>query len=404
MTYAIYTTELMQANAHLMPWRTVLEVAAQWQAKACAVLILSGDRQSGDEVISGIRVAHVPRPKGAAESSRFCARLAAEGVGRLFFPIAPGSLYVRLVRQLGHARVALTWYYPGAWYTPGQVLRAATVMNRNALLPYALQALVPKRLWLRGLRALGARPVITMTPLTAGRLRAAGYPADRVLDIPPGRAPVARSGIPSEECAEIERAVSGSRFFLFFGPPNPIRGVYHLLEAFAQVSRTHRDARLVCLFRGDGNVDSTAVRERIAQLGFGDRLLAVWHSVGPADLDLLLKQCFAVLKPFVIVPSEIPLAVIETAEYGKPVVGFQGDGTGAFIAQFGVLAKHSDSGDLAGAMRRLLDDQTLYDERCQTARCVYAAHPGWEEVADRWARIGELSCSAERSVDSGSAT
>lgn len=388
MKLAIYTTELTQANAHLMPWRTVLEVAAQWQTQPGGALVLSGDRQTGDEVIAGIRVAHVLRPKGAAEAARFCARVAAEGVRRLYFPVAPGSLYAHLARLLGQAGIELTWYYPGAWYTPGQVLRAAAVMSRCALLPYFIQALIPKRVWLRGLRAAGERPLITMTPFTADRLRAAGYPSSRVVAIPPGRAPVVRSGEASADCLRIEQAVGGRRFFLFFGPPNPIRGVYHLLEAFERVSRTHPDVRLVCLFRGDGNVDSTAVRARIERMGLGDRLVAHWRSVGPADLDRLLKRCYAVLKPFVIVPSEIPLAVIETAEYGKPVIGFQGDGTGAFIGRFGLLARHGDSGALAAAMRRLLDESALYDERCQAARAVYAAHPDWREVAERWLRAG----------------
>lgn len=388
MKLAIYTTELTRANAHLMPWRTVLEVASQWQNMHGAVLVLSGDRQTGEEVIAGIRVAHVHRPKGEPEAAGFCARLVEEGVHGVYFPVAPGSLYMYLAQLLRRSGVSLTWYYPGAWYTHRQVLRAMRVMSLRKLLPYIYQALIPKRFWLARLKALGNYPMIAMTDYTADQLRAHGYPADRIFAIPPGKAPVAQRGEVSSACIHIEQAVGDARFFLFFGPPNPIRGVYHLLDAFSNVSRNHPDVKLVCLFRGDNNVDSTVIRARVARMDLGDRLIAHWQSVGPADLDRLLKRCYAVLKPFVIVPSEIPLAVIETAEYGKPVIGFEGDGTGEFIGRFGLVAKHGDSDDLARKMQRLLDESAFYDERCQAAHDVYAAHPDWREVAEMWLRTG----------------
>jgi glycosyltransferase involved in cell wall biosynthesis len=223
-----------------------------------------------------------------------------------------------------------------------------------------------------------------MTRITAGRLRDAGYPADLVREVPPGRAPVARAGEPSEVARDIARAVAGRPFFLFFGPPNPIRGVLRLLDAFALLRQTHPESRLVCLFRSDGNVDERAVRAKLERLGFGERLIAHWRSVPPPDLDHLLKACFAVLKPFLIVPSEIPLAVLETAEYGKPVVGFAGDGTGELIARIGVAVKHGSSAALADAMRHLLDDTSFYESRCRAARDVYERHPDWTQVAAQW--------------------
>lgn len=388
MPLAIYTTELTAANAHLMPWRTILEVAACWQTDGRRVLVISGGDEDGETVIHGVRVLHVRRPKNPESVERLCCRLVQEGVERLFFPVAPGSLSAGLASKAKRQGLDLVWYYPGAWYTPLQMVRALKVMSLRTLLPYIYQALFPKRFWLKRLKAAGSYPVIAMTTYTADQLRAYGYSADRVFTIPPGKAPVAQQGEVSAACIQIEQAVGNARFFLFFGPPNPIRGVYHILEAFACVSRTHPDVRLVFLFRGDNNVDSTAIREKITRMEFADRLIAHWQSVGPADLDRLLKRCYAVLKPFVIVPSEIPLAVIETAEYGKPVIGFQGDGTGEFIGRFGLLAKHCDSRDLADAMKSLLDDPVLYKERCCAALSVYEEHPNWKHVAEQWLNAG----------------
>jgi glycosyltransferase involved in cell wall biosynthesis len=388
MSLAIYTTELTDANAHLMPWRTILEVATCWQTRGLRTLVISGGGQDGEKVIKGVRVLQVRRPKDPEAVERLCCRLVREGVERLFFPIAPGSFSAGLATVAKKQGLDLVWYYPGAWHTLLKIIRASKVMSLRTLLPYIYQAIFPKRVWFKRLKAAGDYPVIAMTDYTADQLRAHGYSAERVFAIPPGKSSVVQRGKISEECIKIEQAVGNKRFFLFFGPPNPIRGVYHILEAFACLSRTHPDVRLVCFFRGDTNVDSTLIRERITRMGFGERLIAHWQSVGPADLDQLLKRCYAVLKPFVIVPSEIPLAVIETAEYGKPVIGFEGDGTGEFIGRFGLLAKHGDSRDLAETMRRLLDDSALYEDRCRAALSVYETHPNWDQVAAQWLNVG----------------
>lgn len=114
------------------------------------------------------------------------------------------------------------------------------------------------------------------------------------------------------------------------------------------------------------------------------RLIAVWESVNRRELDAFLEHCRAVLKPFLIVPSEIPLAVIETAGSGKPVIGFGPDGTGAFIDRFGLTARHGDIQGLADAMQRLMTDEALYRQKCQAARNVYEQHPTWREVAQKW--------------------
>ena len=118
------------------------------------------------------------------------------------------------------------------------------------------------------------------------------------------------------------------------------------------------------------------------------RLFCIWQSVPETDLDAFLGHCYAVLKPFLLVPSEIPLAVIEAAGYGKPVVSTGPDGTGLFAKQFGLMVPPSDASTLAEAMLRLLKDKNLYSEKCSAASRVYKNHPTWGEVAEKWLEVG----------------
>jgi glycosyltransferase involved in cell wall biosynthesis len=385
MTTAIYTVGLEAGTVGLMPWRTVLEVARHWQAQGLAVRVFAGGRQTGEGRLGGVTVVNVRKPRSHADAEAFRHALAAHGVGILYFPVAPGLVNARVRSLLRQRGVRLVWYMPGAWYGRRQILAASRFLAWWRVLPYWRQALWPKRLWTRRLLADGPVPLIAMTWYTCDRLVAAGYPRTFVHAIPPGReASVTGEDGETPWYTTLAPALSGQPFFLFFGPPHPIRGVVHLVAAFRRFAAASPTGRLVCLFRPDGNVDPEPVRRLVARAGLPGRLLAVWESVGAADRHAFLQHCRAVVKPFLLVPSEIPLAVIEAAQHGKPVIGFGPDGTGAFIETFGVQVPHGDVGALATAMRRLVTDAALHAERCQEALRICAAHPTWGQVADGW--------------------
>jgi glycosyltransferase involved in cell wall biosynthesis len=440
MNLFFYTTQLKPSNAHLMPWRTILEVARIWQDAGNNVVVFtwSGAGEVGEETdIAGVKVVHVDRPKKGVPLERFCNTLSTHTNSShsvhsvIYFPIAPGSDYSLMAKRVESVGIEVVWYHPGAWYGKGQVLRALSVMPFRAVLPYIIQAFYPKRGWLK---KLGSRSLITMSPYTAKKILGYGY-RGRVISIYPGKgekniehrtSAYANTSSTFADTATVDKTADGSNIehppspgelrrtgptlkderdsllgvgrsmlnveryspcFLFFGPPNPIRGIFHILEAFKRVLISHPDCRLVCLFRGDANVDREIVKHRIEQLGVGEKLVAVWESVSPEELDVVLSNCYAVLKPFVLVPSEIPLAVIEAAEYGKPVIGFEGDGTGEYIERFGLVATHGSGRDLAQKMMLLLDDNAGYAACCQKALSIYEGHPSWAKVAADWLKL-----------------
>jgi glycosyltransferase involved in cell wall biosynthesis len=237
--------------------------------------------------------------------------------------------------------------------------------------------------------------MIAMTPFTAEKLVESGYPRSSVQAIYPGKAELVGTNpgtcIPIlHPCGLDVARLSGRQYFLFFGPPSAIRGIYCILDAFRLVSVRYPNAALVCLFRGDTNTagNRESVRRAIEEVGAGERIMACWSSASPPELDWFLKNAFAVLKPFIIVPSEIPLAVIEAAQYGKPVIGFCGDGTGKYIEEIGLAVPRMDVKALAQAMECLLADKDLYRSRCEAASATYAGHPTWQEVAKQWLHVG----------------
>lgn len=391
MNVLIYTADLSQHNKHLMPWRTVIEVAKHFIKSGHETTLYSGLSDGVSDInaarnADGVIAANGPKPFSPKNRAILINFIRQQHIEALYFPIAFARDYSRLVEIEQASSCLIIWYIPGGWYSVRQSAKAMCHIGVRAALPYLLQALIPKKFFFRRLGSTGSRNIIAMTEYTAENLLRSGYGAGHVFHAPPGKAPLAKSNETPECYPHYSNLLFGVKYFLFFGPPSPIRGIKQILKAFSTLIDQEEKCKLVCLFRGDQNVDSYRIRKEIETYAFGDRIVCVWSSVNGADLELFLKNCFAVLKPFLIVPSEIPLAILETAGHGKPVIGTGPDGTGHFVSKFGLTVPHADSKALTDAMLKLINDQQLYESKCANAINLYEAHPDWESVAKIWLR------------------
>lgn len=394
MNVAIFTHDLTEHNAHLMPWRTVLEVVnCINELDGYRAMVLSGSRiaEHGKSDVRNVPVSNVPKPNNLTDIQAIAKACRENNIGVLYYPLS-WRLPLNKVSVLEEkASLKIVWYVPGAWYNFRYVLRAIPSLGIKASLPYIYQSMIPRNIFVRQLLKTGVRPVITMTDYNKTMLEKCGYPAEQLFTIPPGRAPLSvvdDSNIRFWD--ENSEKLAGRPYFLFFGPPQPIRGVNHILIAFKKLVKKNKDICLVCLFRSDKGLVIGRLRDDIEKLETPQgRIFCIWNSVNDKDLHDFINNSYAVLKPFLLVPSEIPLAVIETAGYGKPVIGTGPDGTGYFVEQIGLMVPPADSKSLSKAMLQLIDDKELYSKKCQQAKKVYADHPTWPEVANSWLECGK---------------
>jgi glycosyltransferase involved in cell wall biosynthesis len=344
--------------------------------------------------IDNVPVRYVPKPDNTADIEVIAKVCFDENIDVLYYPLAWQLPLKKISIIEEKANLKIVWYFPGAWYHLHHVLRVIPSLGIKASLPYIYQALIPRKLFVKQLLKTGIRPVITMTDYNKAMLEKCGYPAEQLFSIPPGKAPL--PVVDDSELGfwdEIGEKLEGRPYFLFFGPPHIIRGVKQILKAFKRVIENNNEICLVCLFRSDKGLVVDWLKTDIEKSNYPEgRFFGVWQSVNGNDLGKFIKGSFAVLKPFLLVPSEIPLAVIEAAGYGKPVIGTGPDGTGCFIEQFGLTVSPADTKALSKAMLQLIDDKDLYSKKCQQAKKVYDAHPTWEEVANSWLECGKSVC------------
>jgi glycosyltransferase involved in cell wall biosynthesis len=405
MRIAIYTSDLVEEIRHLMPWRMVLEIGRAACEAGHHAKVLSGRRHpAGDRWAYGhCLVEEIEKPYAGESRDSFQRIVHQEGLEVLFWPVA----WCSARRQGDLARrtpIPIVWYVPGACYLPHQAVRAMPDLGVRSALPFLLQALYPKRRLVRRLRGPAASLMITASPFNRSAVCRAGWPLADVFVVPPGKS-VERASVNGQESTvlrTIRSRLGGRPFYLYLGPPARIRGVRQLLEAFDLLARQRTDVCLVCLFRSDPQTDTAPVRRMVESRSYAERIFCVWGSVGKVDLDAFQGACHAVVLPFLLVPSEIPLAIIEAAGHQKPVVTTGPGGTADFVREFGLAVPAGRSYALADAMLRLLGDQQLYAGKCAAAQRMYAAHPTWDEVAQTWLSIAARAIQRAAQVDPAS--
>ncbi len=387
MRTAIYTSDLMEENRHLMPWRMVLEIGQAACGAGHQTKVLSGRHHStGDRwAYGGCLVEEIEKPYSNGSMDSLQRLIHRERLDVLFWPVAWCSAR-RQADLLRRTSIPIVWYVPGACYLLRQAARAIPDLGARSAFPFLLQSLYPRRHLVKRLRSPATSLMITVSHFNRSAVCRAGWPDEDVFVVPPGKA-VDRASIDREEPTVFNATkckLEGRPFYLYLGPPTRIRGIRQLFEAFDLLASRRADVCLVCLFRSDPQTDSAGVRKMVESRSHAQRIFCVWESVGRVDLNAFLEACYAVVLPFLLVPSEIPLAIIEAAGHHKPVITTGPGGTADFVREFGLAVPSGHSKALMDAMLRLLDDKQLYADKCGAAQRMYAAHPTWDEVARSW--------------------
>jgi glycosyltransferase involved in cell wall biosynthesis len=381
----IVTYGLAPHNTSLMPWRTVLEVAQGLRMRGHDVLVLSvADRGNPPPYMDSDRIITLTRQDVGEMRRALNAALGSQPVKNVFLPVdwSGNMLLRRLLDGIGTIRIG---YLPGGTFEFRHLVRVVGKMPFRSLLPYLAQSIYPKHFLSHALAELNLRALITNSDYSTRRLATAT--SIPVITIAPGYDPIEKLPLEGTEPAAL---LAPAPYFLFMGPPLAIRGTYVLLDAYSRIVDDVDIPPLLCLFRADAHLDMAALRARIEQRWAHDKINFVWASLPPQVLQRHIQMAAAVIMPFLIVPSEVPLAVYEAAGLGKTVITTGPNGTADFVSTFGECVYPGDSDGLAAAMRKVAHRIACRgDYENSRARAAFRALNEWQTVADRWGALAD---------------
>lgn len=229
----------------------------------------------------------------------------------------------------------------------------------------------------------------TNTRFMAGKLLDLGVPDDRVVYVPNG---VERSRF----CLARDDAVASIRddldlqarkVVLYLGSMSLTNhAVDLLLEAFAIVLRNQQ--RAVLLMVGGGE-DYDVLRRQARALNLGGAVRFVGRVV-PAMAPVYYRLADVSVDPVrddLASRARSPLKVMESLVSATPVVtGDVGDRRQLLAAGGGLLVSPGDATALAGALLRVLRDETLRDRLSAESRAVGERHY-WDQLVFDFAKI-----------------
>lgn len=369
VVFCIY--EWVEAKLPLQPWLTIRLVAEGLARRGHAVHVITDATEPAR--IAGIEPHVVASLRGsnAAEMRGLLAGLRPDALVFLPTPlnIATASWLDGLeCRRIGFAS------YP--FYNLAELMVAARRIGWADVKQYLRHLLVPKSVWTCAMRRR-AHVLVAQSTTTAGRLNALLSGTPESVFIPPG--------IDLAEWSFMrhrDETAGGGVVLLYLGAATAIRGFEVALDALAQVKDAR--VRLRVLARGADAETVGTIYAAAVKRGLEGRIEVEGGWTDRARLVNEIHAADAVLQPFVLVPSELPVTAMEVIACGTPVIGSAIDGLPSTIGPAGTVAAQGSSAALADAIGQLAGSaqvRAAWQDGCRRQR---EAMLEWDTVTERW--------------------
>lgn len=373
---------LRRDNARLQPWRYIYELALRFAAKQPVVIVTDCDGgESDEEWASNVRVI----------SSRLLSPKRRHALGVLINSFNPGQIwwsttprsvvYLSVWKRLACPVMVLVTCPLYPW---SLLLRAfAHGVPWVELGALFRQRVVPRWMFAKLLRSPVVARVVTQSGNNRDLLIAAGVPAEKIRHIPVGIDPEDRGKVSAPQISEA-RAMLGvpenATVFLYLGAVRRIRGIYALLNAFAIATVGNSEIFLGVLARGADEQLCGEVRAYCEKLGIVDRVKLIGGWLTREQVWASIEACDVVAQPFVVVPSDVPIAILEAMARVKPVIASDVDGIPELVRGRGSVVDPLNSQALAQALLKFATSESYRQEMAGEAKLFMDTYPDWDQV------------------------
>lgn len=374
IVFCIY--DWVESKLPLQPWLTIGKVAERLAQRGHAVHVLT---DAAEPVrLEGVEAQNIGSLRGsnAAKIETVLAGLRPDALVMLPTPLNIATTSW-LGSRSGCRRVGFASY---PFYTWRELARAAWRLPWRDVRQYLRHLLIPAPMWRLALRrrldamvAQSETTAVRLTTVTGGTLPCHW--------IQPGidlrEWPLVQQGSDSDR--------RGGLTLLYLGAATAIRGFDVALEAMTRVDDA--SVRLRVLARGADRESLKRIRAAVARHGLGDRVDVEGGWIERARLAQAIQNADAVLQPFVLVPSELPVTAMEVIACGTPVIGSAIDGLPSTIGSAGTVVAQGDATALAEAIMRFA--QSAQVREAWRAGCLRQreAMLDWGAVTDRWEAV-----------------
>lgn len=363
----------------LMPWRTLIEVAKTlniFNNHLVKIVSSSNTNIVFSRTYQGIEIIEIPEGKAS-----FKAYFNNINYNILYFPVSwrDGLKSLSFLKSIKAKKVA---YVTGGVYSFRGVFSLFKTTNFNISKSYILEVLTPKYLITRKLKACGFSKIVSFSALTARFLIKSGWEKENVITALPGKDMFNK--LKSNKSILKANKLLNNKFYLFMGAPAEARGSLQLLEAFDRFASKNDDALLLMLMRTDNHSNYNRFESKLKTLKNRNQIIIIKKTLTPSDLKTYVELARAVVLPFLIIPSEIPLTYFEVLSCGTPIITFKNGGTYDYIKETVIACKTGSVKGLEQLMDDLWNNDNLHEKLSKNALELMDNHPEWSETNLGW--------------------
>jgi len=369
-------------NARLQPWRYVYELALS-RAKECNVYVIT---EGSSELITeewqpGFSVIQTSNLNIKTQEKLLNIILALNPT-ELWWSTTPRSIaYYSLLSKIQCKCVA---FITCPLYTWKELARASL-----AKIPFVqtkalwLQRLVPRFFFKWMLNKNFIDKVLVQSEKNRKIIEELGVNKNKLDLLPVGIdkediEPVDSSLI--DELVAKHTEISGKVVYLYFGALRPIRGFDALMEAFPKAVAKNPDIHLIVLARGAEQSVCDKLINQLTHLKLQDNITVIGGWLTRQQVWAYIEISDAAVLPFVLVPSDIPIAVLEAMARGKPVVVSHVDGLPEMARGRGVIVDPLNANKFAEQLYLLSIDNERRLMLGKAAKSYMDKYPCWDDV------------------------
>jgi glycosyltransferase involved in cell wall biosynthesis len=335
MRICLVSSGLEERNRRLQPWRYLFETASALAGSGHDVHLVSDGHprlpENGDVI--GLPVTRLASVRDGALRVNTLVVRAVTGLQPDVVLWHLGATSFLHLCTLNRIPAPVIGVFTSPTYRARELLRLGVLQllqGYRLTTVHLLGLLVPGVLVHRVLHQGLIEQLVVECETTRIRLTERGVPSDRIHVVRTGVDPVwFETALSPVERARTRKDLefSGEDFVVgYFGPPTPLRGLPALVRAVALAREKNPRIRLLVLSRrpdGELYTEQQAIERLMARLQADLWAHIVTGLLPQRQLIQAVAMCDVIALPFELVPSDVPLSVLEAMALGVPVITTQ---------------------------------------------------------------------------------
>lgn len=377
--FAFICHDLKDDNTRLQPWRTFLEHASNLSKnKNCKIKIISlfkGSDQPINNKICNLDVKHIKLDKNyKQELFNFINDNCLE---HCFISATSLSAFDYFFYKKISNTCNISIFLTGPIYSNLEVLRAIfSGVKLSEIKSIALQTIIPRILFKSFLNSKVISNIFVISKGNYRKLYEIGCKREKIEFLPCSI---------DEELLNFGSLSKSDRFpkseeikFIYFGSLKAIRGFNTLIKSIDLVLKNHSNISFTFLARGASKEEIDLITNQYTFLKSKYvNFIGGWLEKSEV-FDKVNKSDVAIL-PFVLVPSDVPIAILEAMALGKPIITSNIAGLKYIVEDCGLLSKPGNSIDLADQIIKMVQNHELRENFKKNSINYINKLPSWNQ-------------------------